>query len=221
MNVSVLLPSRNNAAGFMAVCKNLSELASDPSQFEIVVALDDDEPQIDFYLVATAKYRAHIPIKLIKSKTTGYGNLHKIIELCASAASGDVLLAYNDDVLCETKDWDLSYKELADRHPLWPIASHVQEDHFQWAFPAISRKIYERVGAFCPFGVENFDRVWCATAQSIKSWGLAASVLTHYRTDPEKGSEDRRQCIAGWMSEWDARQKLWDETGRKVAELLK
>jgi hypothetical protein len=228
MNVSVLLPSRGNPEGFRRVCENLSELASDPSQFEIVLMVDSTDPRILDYRMSDSKHPRHL-VTLTNSKIKGYGNLHKMFDECARHASGDVLIAYNDDVVCETKDWDHLYYLSGKKYPFRPICHEIKGDHFHWAFPAITRLTHNTIGRFCPDGLENFDRVWHATANAINNGWLnpmesffsSGVTFNHHRTDPEHGSEDRKQYIRGVIAEWDARQRIWDEAGRKVAELLK
>jgi hypothetical protein len=218
VNVSVLLPSRENAAGFKAVCENLSARAG--GRFEIVLTLDADEPQIDFYLMVIAKYGGIISIKAIKSNTTGYANLHLMYDHCASASDGDVLLAYNDDVVCETPGWDDLYLRRAMENPLLPICHEIKGDHFQWAFPAISRTVYNRIGQFCPENIPSFDRVWAAVGD-VFGHSQSGVTFNHQRIAADAGREDRKEFCQDAVDNWDSRVVLWTGAGKRTAEKLK
>jgi hypothetical protein len=219
MSVSVLLPSRENAAGFKAVCENLSALAGDTDEFEIVLMVDSDDPQ-------GAEYRNIIRsnslgIVLCENSTIkGYGNLHLMFDECARHASGDVLLAYNDDVICETPGWDDLYLRSAMENPLLPICHEIKGDHFRWAFPAISRTVYNRIGQFCPENIPSFDRVWAAVGDVV-GHSQSGVAFNHKRIAVDAGREDRKKFCQDAADNWDSRMALWTEAGKRIAEKLK
>lgn len=98
--ISIMCPSRQRSKALEENIKILLSLAKNPEFIDIVVRIDDDDPEINEY--------KNIPgIKLIIGPAFGYRGLHIYYNDCAKASVADSwLFMWNDDVLMETKNWD-------------------------------------------------------------------------------------------------------------------
>lgn len=211
--VSVLIPSRGNPEKCAETISNLMNKATNWHEVEIVLRLDDDDPKLDEY-----------PLQFNKTITGprlgGYADLNKMYESCAIHSQGDVFLIYNDDLEVKTPGWDHLYLRQAQACPLRPICSLVTGDHYQWAFPAISRELYEKAGSICPGDSFVVDRVWHAYAKA-KGWTdeecNSGVHLHHHRIPPEEGAEDRKLFMRGVEKDLTQHQEHWDRIGRELA----
>lgn len=71
---------------------------------------------------------------------------------CFSHATGDWIMFGNDDLVCETKNWDLILKELIDNLEDNPVLIYINDKLFEGTFPCfpvVSRKLLE-VSRFFP-----------------------------------------------------------------------
>ena len=220
MNVSVLMPSYKNPRHCEHVVQNLQKLASSEHQFEVVVRVDDTDPEIGRYKDWLASRVDRPPfIKLIVGPhLRGYTDLNFMYDECARQSSGEVLLSYNDDLTCETNLWDVVYLRKALENQMRPISSIVTGDHYRWAFPAISRELYDKVGQFCPGNVSAFDRVWDAVSVAggwTQDECQAPVILHHPRAPMVEGTERAAHCN-NVQVEWDNLNALWRQTGGDV-----
>jgi GT2 family glycosyltransferase len=96
--ISVLIPTRNRPD---LLAKSIASLINTkgPGEIEFILRLDDDD-------VSDHK---HLPIAtyfIIVGPRIGWVNNHVMLDECAQKAKGDWLMAWNDDVLMETPEWN-------------------------------------------------------------------------------------------------------------------
>lgn len=136
MKVSWLCPSRNRPE---LLARSLVSLGT--GDYELLVAIDKDEPQADEYLDISKDGR----VRLYETPRYGYGQLHEYYNLLASKAHGDWIGLWNDDATMETANWlDI----IAQYDHTKPVALNIWSDGMDNLFPLISRKWYEIVGHF-------------------------------------------------------------------------
>lgn len=211
--ISVLIPSRGNPIKCSKTIDALLCNAFAPSAIEVILRLDLDDPKV-------SEYPQLFNRTIVGHRMSGYRDLNKMYEECAELSTGEVLLVYNDDLEVQTHGWDSMYQAYCSLHPLKPLCSHVTGDHYQWAFPAISRELYEKAGSICPGDSFVVDRVWHAYARA-KGWTDAECNsgvhLHHHRIPPEEGAEDRKLFMRGVEKDLTQHQEHWDLIGRELA----
>ena len=223
--VSVLLPTRGLPRNCEAVVQNLSKLSTLDGSFEMIVRVDDDDPALKRY-EDWLKSRIDRPpfIKLIIGPHyRGYTDLNLMYDECAAQSQGEVLLSYNDDLTCKTQGWDMEYVFQAADDLFRPISSIVTGDTYRWAFPAITRELYEKVGQFCPGGVAAFDRVWDAVSVA-GGWGqeeCQANVTLHHPRAPMTPGTERAAHCDGVQKNWEQLNALWTKTGQDVIKKIR
>lgn len=129
--ISVLVPSRGRPELLRASLESLGE-----GDFEILVHLDDDDPELSEYLSIPTTYT-------IIGKRYGYKGLHHYINTLCRVAYGDWLMLWNDDAVMDTPGW-------ADKlhQPTKPEVINFDHQDDQNLFPLVSRQMYEAMGHF-------------------------------------------------------------------------
>ena len=214
--VSVLLPSRGNPDKCSQAIRSLLLMADHPTWIEIILRLDRDDPTRE-------DYPAYIE-PILGQRYGGYQDLNRMYEECATFSKGDVLLIYNDDLKCVTKGWDSLYLKHAHEHPLRPMCCRITGDHYHWAFPAVSRQLYRKVGnRICPSETFVVDRIWHEVANA-KGWTAddcrVEVTLHHDRIEPENGPEDRKHHMRYVNQDWQFLQAKWKAEGEAIAKTL-
>lgn len=136
MKVSILMPSRGRAAIARRSVDSLRSAYNSHDDYEVLVYLDQDDPQFSDYKLTGCKVTA--------GNRHGYANLHEYYNLLAQKAKGDWLMLWNDDAFMETPDW---VSIIAKEDHTIPQVLNVwnEQDNL---FPLISRAWYEAVGHF-------------------------------------------------------------------------
>jgi hypothetical protein len=106
---------------------------------EILVAIDEDDPQAPRYLEIRNK-----SITIYQMPRHGYQNLHEYYNFLAEASSGDWLMLGNDDATMLTDDWVSIIQKEDHKNPQVLNVWNEQDN----LFPVISRAWYEAVGHF-------------------------------------------------------------------------
>ncbi len=136
MKVSVIFPSRNRA---VLAAQALESLCG--GDYEVLMAIDNDEPNEEAYTAITAG-RNNLNIYI--TERHGYQNLHEYYNYLAERATGDWILLFNDDAVMETKGWvDIISKHDHTIPQVLNIWNPIDN-----LFPLISRAWYEAVGHF-------------------------------------------------------------------------
>ena len=153
----------------------------------------------------------------------GYVDLCFMVDECAAQSRGDVLIVYNDDAICETKYWDVEYAIKAFENPMRPISSIVTGDFYRWAFPAISRQLYKKIGQFCPNNVSAVDRVWEAVSIA-GGWSqdeCQAKVIIRHEQEPMAPGTERGAWGEEVQKRWSELNTLWSATGAEVVKKIR
>lgn len=183
MMLSILIPS-NRPEGLEKTIQSLAENASDPDSYEIIVLedIDDDTPN---YIVNLGK------IKKIRQRKQKILNMCELNYECYKLAKGDWIMLANDDVIMETKDWDLILKSKIQEFPdqlalLWP------DDNMFGArlscFPIFSRKAAELVQLFpAPYRRYKLDDTIYAIFPRKRRVFLSEILLRHNNDNGDVG----------------------------------
>ena len=151
-----------------------SILSLGTGNFEVLLWVDDDDPQITEYRWLAMEIES---VRLSVQPRISYSRFNEMINELAAAAQGDWLLLWNDDARMEG-DWlgDLSARESG-----VPAAVNYTPETQMNLFPAISRSLYSAQGFFslsvhCDTWIEEVTR-----PLGIES--VSSAHVTHIRDD--------------------------------------
>tara|TARA_B100000315_G_scaffold101207_1_gene93002 strand:- start:2310 stop:2990 length:681 start_codon:yes stop_codon:yes gene_type:complete len=143
--------------------KSVAATATKPSRVEILLYIDDDDPEKFNYLVAHKNLTIdpevgqllNVDMLVDEPLTTPLIN-----NILADRAQGDVLLIANDDQVFVDKNWDVRIDEEAAKYPddiycMWFNDGRYQEKIC--TFPILSRKWVDTLGYIEPFLFEHFN----------------------------------------------------------------
>jgi hypothetical protein len=133
MIASVLVPSRQRPELLKRSIDSLGD-----GDFEVLVALDEDDPRLDDY--------AGIG-KAVVGPRHGYGSLQSYYNELAAWSRGDWLLLWNDDCIMRTKAWI----DVVRAYDGQMVVLNPNTNHDNWkidmnVFPIFPRKIVELLG---------------------------------------------------------------------------
>jgi beta-1,4-mannosyl-glycoprotein beta-1,4-N-acetylglucosaminyltransferase len=139
--ISVLIPTRGRPQALLKSIASLLENAADPSSIEILLGIDVDDIES---IEALPHVQADTSAVVIPRR--GHHRLHEYFNRLAGIATGDWTLAWSDDALMQTKNWD---DLIAALPPCigWPEHNHPANwDNI--AFPIVPRLWIELVGHY-------------------------------------------------------------------------
>jgi len=161
--ISLLCPSRGRPNDMERLIKSVAATATKPSRVEILLYIDDDDPEKFNYLVAHKNLTIdpevgqllNVDMLVDEPLTTPLIN-----NILADRAQGDVLLIANDDQVFVDKNWDVRIDEEAAKYPddiycMWFNDGRYQEKIC--TFPILSRKWVDTLGYIEPFLFEHFN----------------------------------------------------------------
>jgi len=138
--VSVLIPTRGRVARLTTLLASYAR-TSDQAVSELVFKVDQDDRD-------TIAFLSGKPHQLvIGPRRGGYASLPEFFNEMAAAASGDVLMCGNDDMVFQTPGWAEKILEVANRYPdgLFDIGvSTFNPTHYPFA--TVSRRVVEALG---------------------------------------------------------------------------
>jgi len=151
LNISILLPTRENIKFLEKAINSILKNAYNPKKIEILLAVDDNDRKTIEY---TQKFRNKNNFKcLILKQGEGYFDAGIRLNELAKISKGDLLFCFCDDMVIKTKNWDKILLNTANRlnkdkvFTLYPI--HNQSNKNWPITPIITREWYNIVGKFC------------------------------------------------------------------------
>lgn len=140
MIVSFLIPTRGRIQSLLDSIQSIKDKASPDVQLEFLVRIDDND-----YETLAARDRISGEI-VVGPRWLGYDSISIFANELAAKSHGDWLIGWNDDTFMQTHHWD----------KLLPPADRAQIIWFHapgsnsYVVPAMTRKLYELWGVFCP-----------------------------------------------------------------------
>jgi hypothetical protein len=131
--ISVLVPSRRRA---VMLAESIRSLGTE--DIEILVYVDNDDPQMDGYISLTSDI-----VTILIGKRYGYTQLHEYYNTLARLSKGDWLMVWNDDAEMMTPGWT----KLLHR-PIQPEVINFDTNKQNNLFPLISRQMYQAMGHY-------------------------------------------------------------------------
>ena len=105
----MILPTRGRPEVLLKSLKTVVDKASDPSRVEILLGIDEDDPETKAMLqgeLATYLKEKGVECRASIFKPLGYTQLHTYVNTLASGAKGQWIFFWNDDGLMVTEGWD-------------------------------------------------------------------------------------------------------------------
>ena len=99
MNISILAPTRNRPSGLKRMIRSAFETASDPSNIEMCLYIDDDDTVSEDAISTLKDYN-------IKYKRGERGVLSDLPNRVLELATADIFMGGSDDLIFRTKGWD-------------------------------------------------------------------------------------------------------------------
>jgi hypothetical protein len=130
--ISVTFCSRGRPGDLFETLWRLTDLAADPDQIEMIVAVDPDDGE-SAYQATTAGLPGQARL-WVAPQRYGYTGLHHYLNQLATMASGHWLMWFNDDMRMQTTGWDTVVRAQPDGI-LWPHANHVQHANIAPIWP--------------------------------------------------------------------------------------
>lgn len=156
--VSVLIPSRGRPAMLARCVASLVDNKGD-AKIEIIIGLDDDDPQAEAYAAAMEKAGGAVTIVTAPRPKSMGG----IVTDLAAKASGRWLMAFVDDCVISTPDWPARIEEAGAELPRRVGVLYLRDEfHSGFAsFPVISRDVVKALGYFhVPYFAFWFNDTW-------------------------------------------------------------
>ena len=145
--ISVILPTRGRFKLFIASVESLILHCSDIKNFEVLVALDNDDSSSNLKINEYAHDKNNI--KVFYYDRHYYSGLHNYYNDLALRASGELLLVWNDDAIMESFGWDAEI--LNNSESFCVLSPKVSNMEKYWAtqgvlFPIIPKKWVDITG---------------------------------------------------------------------------
>lgn len=213
--ISILIPTRNNNDELRATIQSCIGRAMHPQRLEFIVRLDYDA---ELALLD----EAWVPLtKIIIGPRMGYKHIHAYYEECYRLSSGDLILAFNDDVRMESHNWDAIFEDALEKIPYGVASCHIDEGNgtnYEWAMPMVRRDLCEAIGQFCA-GTETCERIFDAYAARSKR-GVKANVkMIHKWHHPEPGTE-RAEVYNHATDHWSEMVRKWEDAAMEMIRLV-
>src|SRR5260221_3585150 len=215
--ISVLIPSRGNPTELAKSIRALLDCSSDPDRIEIIIRLDADDTALPDYL-SLLNSGISPWTKYIIGQSLGYSGFNEYFEDCRRLACGDLMWVFNDDVLVETKDWDIIYETSLSKIPFGVAAANITGDGYQWCILMVRREVFDAVGHFCPYPGLTNDRILHSYARQ-SGRGTVAAVHLHHELKPLDPGSGRDKIYTYARSNWDEMVVRWDSAAKQILEM--
>jgi len=199
--VTFLCPSRGRPESLRKSIESLRRTAYDPTCFDVLVYLDDDDPTLDEYLAGSkeslvlgdADVRVFRPrnearVGLVVGDPLGYARLNECIaDRLIPAARGQWLWLWNDDAIMDTEGWDIQIRKHPINCVLNPDTNHQSHATGLNVFPAVPKAWVDLVG-WARNGAN--DTWWQYIGQMLRAQVNISVYVTHDRSDLTGGHDD-------------------------------
>lgn len=156
--ISLLVPTRGRPGQILTMWHSALLNADDKNSLELVLYLDEDEPQmVDYLLFVRA-------VDHISYRVGPRYVLSNMWNDCSDRATGDILWHGNDDVLFRTNHWDTAVREAFNSQPDRILLVHGRDGYHDAKMSVLGflhRRWMEAVGYFVPpYFVSDYNDLW-------------------------------------------------------------
>lgn len=179
MLVSFLCPSRGRPASLKRSVESLRKHAKDEACFEVMVYLDENDPERD-------NYEDFPQARFTVGPQTEYSKLHEISRFLLRQSSAPWLFVWNDDALMQTPEWDVILQSCDLNQVLCPRTNHPDWDKLN-VFPIVPRTWVDIAGWPQNAAVDTW---WAVISMALKRVGYPAISVLHDRSDLTGNHQD-------------------------------
>ena len=163
--VSVLIPTRKRIPQFISSIESLFNTCNNFKNFEVLVALDNDDLDTIEHINDYIKDKSNITIHLFDRHY--YKGFHKYINSIVPLSKGSSLFLWNDDCIMKSIDWDVEILKLHQSfcvlNPLVDTMAFYCRSNQQILFPIIPKQWYITTGrwsnnAACDTWIQDISR---------------------------------------------------------------
>jgi hypothetical protein len=143
--LSLIVPTRGRPLPLRRFLDSIAATATHPKALEVVLVLDNDDwESLAVHHDSLTLKRVVVPPGLTMGVLNAEGY---------AASSGALVMLLNDDVVAQTRGWDVAVRRAANRFPDGIVLVHVNDTLFRdrlCTFPLTSRTFCELAGGICP-----------------------------------------------------------------------
>lgn len=189
--VSILLPTRNRFEMFKTSVESLFENCDKVDQFEILVALDNDDVETSKKIEEYSSDKSNI--RIFYYERYFYKGLQKYYNDLSNKALGTSLFLWNDDLLMKSKSWDTEV--LNNQKEFCVLSPMVDTMETYWReqgvlFPILPKKWIEVTGEWSPLpACDSWIDVLSKRLNLLKK--LESVVVSHVRHDVTGENNDQ------------------------------
>ncbi len=192
--ISVLLPARGRATHLKPCIASIFDLADSPDDVEVLVRLDDDDPQFD---AECTVLRAYPPsrVKCFKGPRLGYRGMHVYYNDLADRSAGRWLFFWNDDMVMLTPGWDRLTCEAPEFSVQFPRRDTTKTTDY--TLPVVGRPIFEALGHL---SLNAYADAWLSDVSGFAGTSIIRDdiVFMHHRLN----DQTLREQSNGGPDEW-------------------
>lgn len=179
--ISLLLPTKERSNKFKRMMDSLNVTILDKDRLELLLLLDENEKEIDFYKKFINNDFKDYNIKIFLKNIKTHAKRNNYL---ASQSSGDIIFPINDDIIFESKFWDkqidIEFSKFEINKPmcLW-INCGKKYNYLHTDFPIVNKKWFELLNYI---GSEYFNfwylDTWICSLSHISKKFLVTNKIT-------------------------------------------
>jgi glycosyltransferase involved in cell wall biosynthesis len=151
IKISIIVPTKNNQEGMSTLLKSLVKNTQSLKDIEVLMIVDQGDPAPDYL------FDQELSVKTIFCSPGLM--MSELNQTGLSAASGEWLFFLNDDVICNTKDWDRTILSRVKHHIDSYTLIHVNDGHFKSSlcvFPFVNKAFFSLYGDLGKSGYSRY-----------------------------------------------------------------
>ena len=205
---SIMVPTRGRGRELLESLESLYSRASNPSLIEALIKIDTDDVESYLPFLEDIKKVTHGNYKMIISdRLDGYWALQHAWNDLAAVAEGEYLFLWNDDVLMDTKDWDVTLGLYKGKICVIELATSAGPENS--SFPVIHSSIPKQTGYLSPspFNDNYIHDISALLGIQVREHRI--SVTHRGWTDSHYDDATHAEGSATSMASGDERNKHW------------
>jgi hypothetical protein len=230
-DITVFWPSRGRPDFTRETMKRAFDKSSKKNKIQAIVRVDRDDPFLGEYVNEIKLWENSSLI--IGSRLHGYESTHVFYDECARLSIGKLMWLLNDDGWIDTENWDQVIIDFINKHyknDVFICSFDCRNidgkgKAYDWAFPIMSRKMFNLLGKFCYGDVKYIDTILRYTGDYLGSKQIPVRVIHQHVWDIKSDETSREGCLAAykWMGETGNKiaYKMMERLGKEIADILR
>ncbi len=182
--ISIVTPSRGRPEMTREFIESAYELASNPSNVEMIFRFDDDDPELEEVKDMINKLNYPNLWYIVGPRFFGYSSLHEMVNQLCERASGAYIMTGGNDMTFTSKNWDLEYERCAKPDELKVVQIKRNEKNGMGIqFPLITRALYKTLGHYALHPSIDGYITWVALRARCMVYSEVEIDHLHYEED--------------------------------------